>query len=71
MINDTNSSARRRPVVFTGGATGDAVRTGSRDWSRPPDTATVDTLYRMLFEATPAGDPYLSIWESRERFEVN
>ena len=34
-------------------------------------TPVVDTLYRVLFEQLPARDGYLSIWDSRERFEVN
>ena len=34
-------------------------------------TPMVDTLHRVLFEELPARDGYLSIWNSRERFEGN
>jgi glycerol-3-phosphate dehydrogenase (NAD(P)+) len=34
-------------------------------------TPMVDTLHRVLFEDLPARDGYLSIWNSRERFEGN
>ena len=34
-------------------------------------TPMVDTLHRVLFEELPAREGYLSIWDSRERFEGN
>jgi glycerol-3-phosphate dehydrogenase (NAD(P)+) len=34
-------------------------------------TPMVDTLHRVLFDGMPARDGYLSIWDSRERFEAN
>ena len=35
------------------------------------DTPMMTTLHRILCEGLPARDGYLSIWESRDRFEVN
>ena len=34
-------------------------------------TPMVDTLHRVLFDGLPAREGYLSIWDSRERFEAN
>ena len=34
-------------------------------------TPIVDTLHRVLFDELSARDGYLSIWDSRERFEAN
>jgi glycerol-3-phosphate dehydrogenase (NAD(P)+) len=35
------------------------------------DTPMVDTLHGVLFEQLPAREGYLSIWNTRDRFEVN
>jgi glycerol-3-phosphate dehydrogenase (NAD(P)+) len=34
-------------------------------------TPMVDTLHRVLFDGLPAREGFLSIWDTRDRFEVN